>query len=222
MDDKTLYGDANLYTQLQPPRRTEAGGVVVPIRIDHADEEADGAPSSVEFRAVTMTAEEAREYALELLAAVGDGPSDDEFSQTFVAGSIRVTVEGPREFAYVANPLLSATPRTSEDLDRLIDALGGLPSFDTFKPSGLYPALGHTTHAIDRDHPFSLYVSVKVPQSMAEEQPSVAPALAALVERQERERERLEGEDAAADDLIASREQPKPFATEDVPGGVKG
>lgn len=204
MTDEKRYGDGALYTQLQAPR---AGGdhVVVPVMVDHRDEDGDREPSlagSIETRAVTMTKDEAREYGLALLTAAG--PSTDELVRTWIMGQVRITVETPNvDEASLIVPIIAPHPQT-QNFDRLLALFGGLGAFEDFKPSfsaiqflrGEAPALDPTLKAAR--------VSVQIPESMLRpaEEMKMTPELRELVARQMAQKAQTGDEQAAADSLV--------------------
>lgn len=208
MDEK-LYGDAAIYTQLQAPHTAVDGRVVVPVQVNHRDEQEDEPKlaGTVELRAVSMTTDEAREWALKVLTAAG--PESDVMVETWIAGQIRLTMEAPAGCERVFDPSLFIRPSSREEFERVVAAVGGVTAFRPIDAE--QTDLRSAVPALGMGQDMMLWMSL--PPEMLERLPK--PKIAAMVELKRVQTEQIEqtkGEQAAADRLVSTERQERVVA----------
>src|ERR1700733_6746301 len=133
MGELQMYGQADLGTQMSEPRETEGGGGTIAVEIKPEDGEERAGPGGRELRALSLTADEARAYAMKLLVAAG--PESDRVVQNFRYGQVLVTVEAPTGCEFVANPWLFVGTQDEAEFNRGLDIFGGLLAFNEPRPA---------------------------------------------------------------------------------------
>lgn len=156
----------------------------------------ESTPNGRRGRQVSLSADEARAWALKLLTAAG--PNTDELVRSWVAGGVRVTVEAPAGCECVLDPILSVSPETEEEFERVLGVLGGLVAFDDFSAHATYAQLHMSAPPLGAEGP-GLGVMLKPPPTIARTVPPVPPGLRKLQERQREEKAQVAEEQEAAD-----------------------
>lgn len=219
MDEPVLYGQVALGTRVGEARESH-GDVAIVVEIKPEDGEERAEAGGRELRGVRMSADEAREFAMKLLAAAG--PSTDELVRTWIAGQVRMTIEAPAGNEEVCDPMISVNVENETAFYRVVEVFGGLTAFDDLSDrETTLPSLSMSVPALGEETVGSLYVMVRFPSDMRGTPRVLPPAVLGVGHKQAEQKGQQREEQEAADRIAG--EQPEPFETEDtLRGGLAG
>lgn len=202
MAELQMYGAQALGTQVSEPRRGGSDVVTLAVEIKPEQGEERAEAGGRELRAVSMTPDEARAFALKMLMAAG--PDTDRLVRNYVAGQVIVTLDMPSDADGIEiGPWLFVKPEGEEQFEDAVAVLGGLLAFQ--EPNGtaraLHAYVEEQGFTAGDDGPRAMSVHLDFPDVWQPQPSPHAAAATALAKKHREQRAQVAEEQAAADRL---------------------